>query len=797
MKIRTKINSSFIVIFIVIMAIIAAAMGLYTTYVVKNNIYSYLHSSSRARAEHIRTFIQNQENTALILAASAVFRDLLKEARTSDQYDIKDEVVDKRLTRTVEADPQITEAFVLSAKGEVISSSNDLQEGVDKSKDDYFINAKTGVYVKDIYFSNTTNELNYTISAPIIDEDGTFLGVSVLRYLPNNFYSIVKNENGLGKTEENFLINKDHFFISPSLFLGNDVILKQKVETQNASDCYDPQEVDYVKNNGYSGLVEKFGAQLVEALDYRNINVIGTHAYIPETGWCLITKVDKADALYFRIPLTIINIIIILISMIIFSFTGFFLSRRITAPLKELELGTDKIKKGDLDYKVNINTKDEFATLGEAFNTMTTEVKSSRKDIDKKVEEQTKEIKSKAKELDDQKNAIINILEDVEKEKEKFEVASNKLSLATKSAQIGVWEWDVIKNVIIWDDQMYKIYGIKKGDFGGAYEAWQAGLHPDDKKPNDEAIQKALKGEKDFTPIFRVVWPSGDIRYVQAYSTVERDTSGKPIKMIGVNFDVTHEREVDKAKTEFVSLASHQLRTPLSAINWYTEMLMAGDVGKVNKEQMEYLNEVYTGSQRMVELVNALLNVSRLELGTFTISLEPVDVPALVKRLLKELKSQIDKKKEIITEIYSPNLPIFSADNGSLRMVLQNLLSNSVKYTGAGGNITVEVAIKGKGEVVGGQKINEDRFILRVADSGMGIPKGQQDKVFEKLFRADNARTLETEGTGLGLYVIKSIVDQSGGEIWFVSEENKGTTFVISYPLTGMKKIEKNLGGVN
>jgi signal transduction histidine kinase len=168
-----------------------------------------------------------------------------------------------------------------------------------------------------------------------------------------------------------------------------------------------------------------------------------------------------------------------------------------------------------------------------------------------------------------------------------------------------------------------------------------------------------------------------------------------------------------------------------------------------------------------------------------------VNVPALVKSLIKEMKSEIDKRKEVVTELYSPNLPTLSADNSSLRMVLQNLLSNSVKYTAAGGNITVEAAVKSKGEIVDGQKINEDRFILRVADSGMGIPKGQQNKVFEKLFRADNARTLETEGTGLGLYVIKSIVDQSGGEIWFVSEENKGTTFIISYPLTGMKKVEK------
>lgn len=205
-------------------------------------------------------------------------------------------------------------------------------------------------------------------------------------------------------------------------------------------------------------------------------------------------------------------------------------------------------------------------------------------------------------------------------------------------------------------------------------------------------------------------------------------------------------------------------------------MLLNEDAGKINDEQKKYLQEVYVGSQRMVELVNALLNVSRLDLGTFEINPTQTDIPKVVKSLIQELSPQIKIKKQIINEIYDNNLQLFLADESLLRMILQNLLSNAVKYTPVGGSILVEV------------KIIDDQLRLKVADSGMGIPKSQQSKIFSKLFRADNAKQSETEGTGLGLYIIKSIVDQAGGEVWFESEENKGTTFYVSFPIGGMKK---------
>jgi signal transduction histidine kinase len=236
---------------------------------------------------------------------------------------------------------------------------------------------------------------------------------------------------------------------------------------------------------------------------------------------------------------------------------------------------------------------------------------------------------------------------------------------------------------------------------------------------------------------------------------------------------MTKEQEVDRAKTEFVSLASHQLRTPLSSINWYTEMLLAGDAGEINDEQKKFLTEVYKGNQRMVELINALLNVSRLELGTFAVDPEDTDVIALAQSVLDEQMPQIHERNIQLSTHLAPGTPHLLADPKLLRMVLQNLVSNAVKYTLPGGSLSVRV------------EPDADNIAITVADTGLGIPKEEQGRIFSKLFRATNARTSDT-----GLYIVKSVVENAGGTIHFESTEGKGTTFFIKLPKTGMHKKE-------
>ncbi len=253
-----------------------------------------------------------------------------------------------------------------------------------------------------------------------------------------------------------------------------------------------------------------------------------------------------------------------------------------------------------------------------------------------------------------------------------------------------------------------------------------------------------------------------------AISPVQKD--GKILFYVGIEQNISERKSVERAKTEFVSLSSHQLRTPLSAINWYTEMLLDESIGTLNTNQKKYLQEIEWGNDRMVKLVNSLLNVSRLEMGTFTAESEDVELRSLFDDVLEEVRSAYRENIPEISTHFKEHISIHT-DRNMLQIILHNLLTNAVKYTPGNGKIRVSIG-----------KLS-DTIIIKVKDSGCGIPAHQQQEIFTKLFRADNVRQLDTDGTGLGLYIVKSIIARMGGEISFVSQENKGTTFTVVLPL--------------
>jgi signal transduction histidine kinase len=262
----------------------------------------------------------------------------------------------------------------------------------------------------------------------------------------------------------------------------------------------------------------------------------------------------------------------------------------------------------------------------------------------------------------------------------------------------------------------------------------------------------------------------------------------------GVAIEISKEKEIAHAKTDFVAIASHQLRTPLSTIKWYADFLVSGDAGDLSEVQKKYLTQIYVSNERLIELVNGLLDVSRIDVGTFSIEPEPTDVIEKMETALCKFKKDIEVKNLTIEKSFDVFGPI-NLDPRLTKIVFENIVSNSVKYTPEGGKIRVEI-----------KKTDKDIFI-KVSDTGMGIPREQQPKIFTKLFRADNAKKAETVGNGLGLYIAKAVIEKSGGKIWFespsldlflekenhdkkakLSKESKGSTFFITIPLKGMKK---------
>jgi len=244
----------------------------------------------------------------------------------------------------------------------------------------------------------------------------------------------------------------------------------------------------------------------------------------------------------------------------------------------------------------------------------------------------------------------------------------------------------------------------------------------------------------------------------------------KVIGAVEIFRDITKEKEIDKAKSEFVSLASHQLRTPTTSINWYSEMLLGEEVGPLNRKQKEYCQEIHHGNQRMIELMNALLTVSRIELGTFIIEPTPISISDLSEDVLEELQTQIIKKELQIAKDYELGDSTIASDTTLIRIVFQNLLANAVEYSLKAGIIKVTI------------KKTTNGVQIKVKDNGCGVPLEAQQKLFLKFFRASNAQIVKPDGTGLGLYITKSIVEALGGTISFKSEEDVGTEFLVNLP---------------
>lgn len=250
-----------------------------------------------------------------------------------------------------------------------------------------------------------------------------------------------------------------------------------------------------------------------------------------------------------------------------------------------------------------------------------------------------------------------------------------------------------------------------------------------------------------------------------------KDASGATVGLTLTLRDVTQEREVSQMKSDFVSFVTHQLRTPLAGIKWLLELAIQEP--QLPAEVESYIQDAREAAERLIRLVNELLDISRLESGKLTIVLQETKVDELTQSVVDETSLLIREKGHQISVAGAEEVPPVLADPQLLRQVILNLVSNAVKYTLPGGEIAIRLSQ------------DDGRVEWAIQDSGIGIPKQAQRRLFEKFYRADNVTTIETEGTGLGLYLVRLILERLGGRIWCESEEGKGTTFRFTLPRVG------------
>lgn len=255
-------------------------------------------------------------------------------------------------------------------------------------------------------------------------------------------------------------------------------------------------------------------------------------------------------------------------------------------------------------------------------------------------------------------------------------------------------------------------------------------------------------------------------------STVSIMSKRKKISSLVILRDISHEKLVEQIKTEFVTLAAHQLRNPLSSLKWNIKMLLDGSFGEMTKEQKKALKKAYASNEKMIRLVNSLLNVAQIEEGKYLSNLDLYDIGDLVNSVLENYKKIIDEKKiEVQFQMPEKELPKVMLDKEKMTIAISNIVDNALRY------------VKLKGSVVISIKADKREIEFQIQDSGLGIPHNQQKKMFTKFFRATNVLKVNIRGIGLGLYISKNIIEAHGGKIWFESKQDKGSIFYFTIPV--------------
>ena len=370
----------------------------------------------------------------------------------------------------------------------------------------------------------------------------------------------------------------------------------------------------------------------------------------------------------------------------------------------------------------------------------------------------------KTKDLEKAKIRLSQMLEESEKNRIKAETERNKTLAVIANFSDGLLMLDTQNRIFLINPRGQKYLDIKEGAL------------------LDEPIT-ALKEFLNLKHLF-LLWDEIKNSNEKREWVIKKDlivevsveqiaNKEKKIGSLVVLHDITQQKLIEKMKSDFVSLAAHQLRTPSTGIRWSIRSLIDEEVGKVTKEQKRFLKRIYETNERMIKLINTLLDVNRIEAGEYLFNLKPSNIKEIVTSVLKQAEGKMESKKiGIKLKMPSEKIPLLMLDGEKLKIVFEILVDNSIEYTPAGGDVAVSLIKK------------EDEIEVQIKDTGYGIPEVEQKKIFSKFFRGSNITKINIDGTGLGLFAAKNIVEMQGGKIWFESRGEKGTTFYFTIPIS-------------
>jgi PAS domain S-box-containing protein len=672
------------------------------------------------------------------------------------------------------------------------------------------------------------------VGAPIVDEEDEVIALLAFRIDPFRVFSKIIQRGRVGKTGETYAFNSDGVLLNHSRFedqlreiglIANnqDSVLNVHIRdhgralTKGFSWKIDPGAMPFTKmaDSAVSG---NDGINIEGYRDYRGAEVVGAWRWMGSLGFGLATEQDYSEAYEplsnFR-NLTAGTTLFIVLMVGGLAFILQISGRRTAESARRYRAVFDHVVDGliTIDERGRVESMNSAAekifgfgsgeVIGKNVKMLMPEQFAVNHDgyLSKYMRTGRGGIIGQSRELEgmrkngqifpldlgvseiqlNNRRIFLGAVRDISERKmaeAELKVSEASLANAQNIAQLGSWRRDLKIDRQIWSDQMYKILGHEPQEFPASYEVYLQHVHPDDVQAMKLAVEKSEEKGTSYHIEHRLVRSDGTVCHVLEMGGATYDENGEVDFLSGIIQDITERKKVDRMKSEFVSTVSHELRTPLTSIYGSLGLLVGGAAGEITGQAGSLLEIAHKSSDRLIRLINDILDSEKLEANRMSFNLEYRDVTDLVEKAITAnaaYAEQYDVEYVLVKRIDNAEV---LADIDRFEQIMANLMSNAAKFSPKGGRVELSL------------KRHEGSVVVSVTDYGQGIPEEFHDRLFEKFAQADSSDTRKKGGTGLGLSIFKQLVERMGGEVGFESDQGVGTTFFFSLREHGRDKPE-------